>query len=252
MPNGGSDCCGTCWFNRKNDGKAGYPKKSVDSKLPAYCSIRDVVIPEPFWTYCSNHPAHNIEEISTPVGPVFICDTYPYVRKIWIECPDTEEIRVQLVDILESIPEMPVPEYPSTYSFETLIIDHITALCEKRAIPGLRRILGFDPSVIDTKNFPTYTRKVLIGHAIEALARLAGNNALDDIANCLLYGLSEQQFCTEYEMKSDSFAAIRYHAVRGLSYCNSPRSEQLLYSALADPHPEIVSFAKGILDEKDR
>jgi len=24
MPNGGSDCCGTCWFNARNKGEARY------------------------------------------------------------------------------------------------------------------------------------------------------------------------------------------------------------------------------------
>jgi len=24
MPDGGSDCCGTCWFNERNKGEAGY------------------------------------------------------------------------------------------------------------------------------------------------------------------------------------------------------------------------------------
>ena len=33
MPNGGSDCCGTCWFNRKNRGERDW-HKHVDNTLP--------------------------------------------------------------------------------------------------------------------------------------------------------------------------------------------------------------------------
>ncbi len=38
MPNGGSDCCGTCWFNASNKGEAGYDHR--DPTIPAHCSIR--------------------------------------------------------------------------------------------------------------------------------------------------------------------------------------------------------------------
>ena len=55
MPNGGSDCCGTCWFNRQNRGKSGYPRDGED-RDDAYCEIRDAAVENPFWTYCANHP----------------------------------------------------------------------------------------------------------------------------------------------------------------------------------------------------
>ena len=42
MPNGGSDCCGTCWFNRKNRGEKGYPKDR-DNDVEPYCEIRHVL-----------------------------------------------------------------------------------------------------------------------------------------------------------------------------------------------------------------
>ena len=46
MPNGGSDCCGTCWFNRKNEGEAGYGK-GRDSSIEPYCDIRGQAIENP-------------------------------------------------------------------------------------------------------------------------------------------------------------------------------------------------------------
>ena len=52
MPNGGSDCCGTCWFNAKNKGEAGYGhRKDPD---PEYCLIRQLEIRSPMYTYCAN------------------------------------------------------------------------------------------------------------------------------------------------------------------------------------------------------
>ena len=55
MPNGGADCCGTCWFNRKNRGKRDWLQHTENSE-PHHCEIRDVAIDDPFYTYCANHP----------------------------------------------------------------------------------------------------------------------------------------------------------------------------------------------------
>ncbi len=54
MPNGGSDCCGTCWFNTKNEGEVGYDH--CDSPRPDHCEIRELKITNSFYTYCANHP----------------------------------------------------------------------------------------------------------------------------------------------------------------------------------------------------
>ena len=42
MPNGGSDCCGTCWFNAKNKGEKGYGH--AKDPEPAFCTIRALPI----------------------------------------------------------------------------------------------------------------------------------------------------------------------------------------------------------------
>ena len=42
MPNGGSDCCGTCWFNRANRGEMG--SGNHDHSIPSHCEIRDLAI----------------------------------------------------------------------------------------------------------------------------------------------------------------------------------------------------------------
>ena len=47
MPNGGSDCCGTCWFNRRNQGERDW-KMHADDSVEPYCDIRDRAIENPF------------------------------------------------------------------------------------------------------------------------------------------------------------------------------------------------------------
>src|SRR5262245_24932564 len=106
MPNGGSDCCGTCWFNAKNKGEAGY--EHADDPEPDYCSIRDLSIDDPFYTYCANHPHRRPERDKIPIGPVFAGDE----RELWQHSPDTEEIRQHLLALLAEIPETPTTEYP--------------------------------------------------------------------------------------------------------------------------------------------
>ena len=69
MPNSGSDCCGTCWFNAKSKGEAGYGHAT--DPQPAFCTIRRVPIADPFYTYCGNHPHRRPERDLIPIGPVF-------------------------------------------------------------------------------------------------------------------------------------------------------------------------------------
>lgn len=102
MPNGGPDCCGTCWFNRRNRGEAGY-EHADDESIEPYCEIRDVPITDPFYTYCANHPHRRPDRDRIPIGPI----TRPrggynpaYVREAWILSPDTEEIRTHLLHLL--------------------------------------------------------------------------------------------------------------------------------------------------------
>ena len=48
MPNGGTDCCGTCWFNRSLGGQRG--SGNFNREIPSRCEIRDLDIPNPFYT----------------------------------------------------------------------------------------------------------------------------------------------------------------------------------------------------------
>jgi hypothetical protein len=67
MPNGGIDNCGVCGFNRANDGAWGRADYSSAERLAnAFCTIRDVRVPNALWTYCVN--CHSGDR--TPDGPI--------------------------------------------------------------------------------------------------------------------------------------------------------------------------------------
>ena len=90
MPNGGSDCCGTCWFNRSNDGERG--SVNFNREIPSYCEIRSLAIPNPFYTYCANHPHHRPDRDPIPIGPVYVHGGSGG-REFWQPSPDTEDVR---------------------------------------------------------------------------------------------------------------------------------------------------------------
>lgn len=141
MPNGGSDCCGTCWFNRKNKGEAGYGH--TKDPEPAYCDIRDLAIEHPFYTYCGNHPHRIPWKLRVPIGPVYTgdCDGN---REVWVDSPDNEEVRSGLLDLLGKLPDMDADEYPIGPMLGEVVIAQLANLGEQRAIPELRRIAAME------------------------------------------------------------------------------------------------------------
>ena len=140
MPNGGSDCCGTCWFNRKNRGQTGYTR--VDNPEPDHCEIRDAPIENPFWTYCANHPHHQPDGDRIPIGPIYAGHGgYPYQREVWRQSPDTEEVRQHLLELLNGFPESTSHDwYPVSPGLIGVIIWQLGEFGESRAVPQLQRI----------------------------------------------------------------------------------------------------------------
>ncbi len=249
MPNGGSDCCGTCWFNRANEGRAGHPK---NPRGDAFCEIRGVPIANAFWTYCANHPHHNPNRVNVPVGPIFVCDDYPYTRRVLEKCPDTESVRSKLLELLEAMPETPRPEYPTATQFDEQVIDQLMAFREPRAVRGLLRVIRFDPDAAPPDDRFGRSRATTVGHAIEALAAIVGDEALDSIERCLGCGLAGTPSTTGYDPKQDRRAAVRYHAVRALEHCRADRAGALLETAKNDPHPEVRAFAEEISARREK
>ena len=244
MPNGGSDCCGTCWFNGVNNGIPGFPEKSEVESIK--CEIRDFVPEIPFWTYCANHPHHNMEKITTPIGPVYVCkeDTYGRVEKT--KPLDGEDIRKQLVSLIERVPEVPASEYPTPTKFVIEVIKHIAFIKERRAKNGLVRILSFEPFSQQKDDKFSQNNVLVIANAIEALAIIDPLNTFEIIQPWVKFGLPVPNN-KEYESHKDRCAPLRYHAVRALKYIESEFADKELYDAVYDPHPEVQLFAKEIL-----
>jgi hypothetical protein len=167
MPNGGSDCCGTCWFNARNKGEAGYGH--VDDPEPHFCTIRGLAIPTPFWTYCTNHPHHRPNRDPIPIGPVFV-DADRDGRKEWQPSPDTAEVRDHLLELVRAIDEQPAEEYKPAYCTDEMVVRQLGEFREERAADELRRILAFWPEASEGRF--GRTRESLIAVAKEALDKL--------------------------------------------------------------------------------
>ena len=139
MPNGGSDCCGTCWFNRANRGEAG--SRSRDPEIDPHCDIRDVSIDDPFYTYCANHPHRRPERDPVPIGPVTI-NTSGGVnndREAWLPSPDSEEVRQHLLELLDGFFEhISKDTYPIGSALGLVIIWQLGEFREKRAEDHIR------------------------------------------------------------------------------------------------------------------
>ena len=163
MPNGGSDCCGTCWFNRTNRGEREW-REQQDESVPPYCEIRDVAIDDPFWTYCANHPHRRPERDPIPIGPItrYAGDGWTNEREVWIPSPDSEEIRLHLLDLLENFFEQVFKDrYPIGERLSQVIILQLGEFREQRAVNHLQWI---------SENCPDHWAE----HARTALAQIRG------------------------------------------------------------------------------
>ena len=100
MPNGGSDCCGTCWFNKANHGKKGCDHR--DDSIEPYCRIRRAAIKNPFYTYCANHPHRRPSRDPIPIGPILVHKGWGpgEWREVWVPSPDSEVIRLHLLALI--------------------------------------------------------------------------------------------------------------------------------------------------------
>jgi ligand-binding SRPBCC domain-containing protein len=167
MPNGGSDNCGTCWFNARNKGVAGYAH--VNDPEPDYCTIRDLAIPDAFWTYCANHPHRRRVQDRIPIGPVFV-DPKDQGRSVWVASPDTEEIRQHLLKLLAAMIEEPGDEYPIGVYADEVVVWQLGEFRELRAMGDFRKVAAFSPNAASR---PARTRATLLGVADHAMAKVA-------------------------------------------------------------------------------
>ena len=163
MPNGGSDCCGTCWFNRRNQGERGNPEGRNRGDAP-YSEIREVRIRNPFWTYCANHPHRRPDRDPIPIGPItrHVGDSMKNDREVWIPSPDSEEIRLHLMALLENFVEHVMESrYPIGPDVGEVVLRQLGEFREERAEERLRWV---------SENLPDPGADV----AREALAKIGG------------------------------------------------------------------------------
>lgn len=138
MPNGGSDCCGTCPFNEKNGGEVGYAHASDPGR--DFCIIREVLITGPaFYTYCANHPHHNPDGVDVPVGPIYQGESDGR-RWIWVEAVDTASVRERAVAYLSRLQLQWRRAYPFGVDFASEVIRQLGKWHETRALPALQRL----------------------------------------------------------------------------------------------------------------
>jgi len=166
MPNGGSDCCGTCWFNSRNKGQTGY--LHARSLEPAVCSIRSFSIDNPFYTYCGNHPHRRPERDPVPVGPVYTGDSTG--RRTCLKAsPDTEAIRQHLLNLLGQLEEHPIAE--DLLGIGRVVAWQLGEFEEVRAVDKLRRLATFDDNRTGDDSSGRFLRD-LAETAIEALGKI--------------------------------------------------------------------------------
>lgn len=141
MPNGGSDCCGTCWFLQSNQGERGYPDRWDDLVSP-HCEIRDEPIESPFWTYCANHPHRRSARDPIPIGPILVPGGQaPDERVAKKPSPDTEEIRLHLLRLLDGLHMTAEADaYPTFPRVTDMVVWQLGEFREQRAVEMLRRL----------------------------------------------------------------------------------------------------------------
>ena len=117
----------------------------------SHCEIRGLDIENPFWTYCANHTSRMKRGVSVPLGPVYVHEwkevvnsdgvRVPVSNRIpWVEAPDTEEVRTQLLQFLKEL-ELLSDSYPwHGKDLVHEVVDELERLREPRAIPILEQI----------------------------------------------------------------------------------------------------------------
>lgn len=95
MPNGGSDCCVSCWFNEINAGK----RETSGAKVPTSCTIRGFPIEDPWHTYCANHVRRERMVCKFWIEPVALAQNHGFSAQ------ELNQIRIAVQANLQKIQE---------------------------------------------------------------------------------------------------------------------------------------------------
>ena len=111
--------------------------------IPSFCEIRDLAIPNPFYTYCANHAYRRPNRDPIPIGPVYVHGDND-VRAFWQPSPDTEEIRQHLLDLVRS-PEEHTDGYPFYSPHPHLLaIEQLVDFGDQRVVEALEDLVQRD------------------------------------------------------------------------------------------------------------
>lgn len=246
MPNGGSDCCGTCMFFSEYDKKKQTSEISQDSICK--CCIREIEIDVPFYTYCANHQDHNQKKYRIPIGPVYECKGYPYVRNVLKEAPNDEKTRSLIINVLNNININSRIERGFIFSetdFDLEVIKHVTQLRDNRALGKLKEITNWPEEYYAFKTKKedfqiAYMKRlncVLVALSIEGTLAIGGSNCIKDVLKYQYFGINSENIDQELA------AVLRYHFVRGLRECISAESLGILEKMKNDSDNYVRGFA---------
>ena len=102
-----------------------------------------MAIDNPSYTYCANHPHRRPDRDPIPIGPItrHQWNDGGGTRVIWRHSPDTEEIRLHLLELLDGLFEHTARDrYPIGHSLAEAIISQLGQFKEQRADPRLEWI----------------------------------------------------------------------------------------------------------------
>ena len=111
--------------------------------IPSFWEIRDLPIPNPFYTYCANHPYHRPNRDPIPIGPVYVHGKSDG-REVWQPSPDTEKIRQHLLDIV-SAPGEHIDGYPFfSAPPHVMAIEQLLDFGDQRVVEALEDLVQRD------------------------------------------------------------------------------------------------------------
>jgi hypothetical protein len=113
-----------------------------------------------------------------PIGPVWEGTSEGY-REVWKLAPDTEAIRLNLLNLLSQIQEQPPPEYPMGIYVDDVVIWQVGELQEVRALEDLHRIASFSPMAAAEGDPFKRNRKSTVAEALRAIEKIEGILPLD-------------------------------------------------------------------------
>ena len=146
MPNGhdvlqGAPVCALCWYFKDDR-----------------CTIRGVPIRERQDTLCLNQQAFMPDGNETAVGPVLwhLIDLHlrkwkPEPENVWEPSPDTEEVRLELLRLLENVDRVNSRAWLAS-PIGPVIIWQLIEFQEQRAVPVLKRLIERHPEAALFKN----------------------------------------------------------------------------------------------------